>query len=537
MAFFKVLRNGENFQTQVNTSQFTWLFDCHCSFYGKNFRFASFKDSHKPLKLVVRHVDDVDSVFITNSKSIGAMLLKNTKIYLTKPVFEQILLKYEQLKNLTVSYDEMDENEITEKLFNNVQLSQEKYANVPLFFDKKILSSVKYNILKIDDINLEEFKNNVIFIKYNQIFELGDYVIQSMPCGTFLGWCNYRITFPNTKTMLILTSYSHKRRFSIEAAPIMSDYLLINRKYGDSFDSIKLFSKYIEEYALKVFLNVKPLLIPADFPTSFIEILVHILSIVEQTNVPITIVSEIFVKLDLLLNVHSEWLNNDFFTIAEPFPVRKYCNLRIVKSLKEVEMQKGFVFYCIEEYEMLKDRISDHFEVILVNNLRSDLQVSENMKHVNNLRKISQNEKYKFEYLPGIGFSNDNSMSTEKSTASFKSFNFKIESTDHEILSVYQGRLMKNDYFFIESEDPKDYIVVDSSLPVIGNSMIFYGDLKISDFEVVGKIVKRLVDKKIFLKDLLVDENPIFIDGWFVILSKKVKFRVLNTKQIECIHF
>ncbi|ELA41396.1 uncharacterized protein VICG_01637 [Vittaforma corneae ATCC 50505] len=480
MASFKVLRNGENSQVQVNTSQFTWLFDCHSSIYGKNFRFASFKDPHKPLKFVVRCLDDIDSVFITNSKSIGAMFLKNTKIYLTRPVFEQILLRYEQLKSLTVSYDGMNEEEIIEKFFSsdfNTPLkyikSDEKHADDHIALDQKIIDSVRYKIVQMDDIDLEEFKNNVIFIKYNQIVEFDDYVLQSVPCGTFLGWCNYQIIFPNTKSILILTSYSHKRRFSIEAAPIKADYLIINREYGDDFGPIELFSKYIREYALRASSSIKPLAMPVDLPTFFIEVLVHVLSVIDQTGVPITIVSEFFTKLDLLLNVHSEWLNNDFFSIAEPFPVRKYCNLRVVESLKEVEMHKNFVFFCIEQYEMVKDSISDNFEIVLINNSKAGLQALENVKHVSNSYKIPKNEKHQFECLPGVGLSNDNAALTKEAYASFKSFNFKIESTDHEILLGYQGCFVKDQYFFVESENSKDYIMVDSLLPIINELRSF----------------------------------------------------------------
>lgn len=548
MAIFRTLRSEENAQVQVNILQHTMLFDYHASIYGRNFRFPSFGDPNKPLKFVVRKFADVDTVFVTNSNSIGVLFLSHTKIYLTRPVFEQLMLRYEELKRLTITYDEMEHQEIIEKIFassrddENTSISElnNTFPDISNDFsfsienaliNKQVMHSYKYKIISIDEIDLDKLKKNVVFIKYNQLISMGEYSVQSVPCGTFIGWCCYKITFPNSISVMILTSYSQKRRFSIEAAPITADWLIINRRPCLGFDSIDALSEYIEQYARRP-TDARPLLIPVDLPTLFIEVLIHILSLVDPMNMPITIVSESFTKLDLLLNVHSEWLNKSFYSISEPFPVKKYGNLRVVESLRDVEMKKNFVFCNIEYYELIFDRVMEDFEVLMINDSHTGLRRADG---------IGKNEtRSEEEVLPGLSPCYTGNALTKKDTgaaSSFTNFNLKIEASDLEIMMAYKGKLVEKDVFYVESENPLEPVFVDSLLPVVDGSVILYGKLKISDVDFSGKIIKYVEDEKIFLKELMVDDIPIFIGGWFVILSKRLKFRPLNTKQIEYAYF
>ena len=112
---FKTPHNSKFKDVVVNTSSFTWLFDYNTGIYGVNFRIPSFEDPPKPLKFIVKNYVAIDSIFVSHSDSIGPLFLKNTKIYLTKPVYEQILSKYEEYKSLILSYDE----ENFDNLINN----------------------------------------------------------------------------------------------------------------------------------------------------------------------------------------------------------------------------------------------------------------------------------------------------------------------------------------------------------------------------------------------------------------------------------
>lgn len=572
MAIFKTLRNADNSEIEVKTSRLSLLFDHHSSIYGKNFRFASFEYPQKPLKFIVRQVKNIDAVFVTNSRSIGVLFLKNIKIYITRPVFEQILLRYEQLKSLIFHYDEIDNDEIVNNLkspsneeyldktidisdidnINNDQANNLKYPSNEEYLDKIInISDITYDkiinisdidainnnkitndqivdnlykIVKISDINIDKFKKNVVFIKYNQNIQLGDYEIQSISSGTFIGWCNFLLKFPNHQSLLLITSYSHKKRFSVQSPTVKTDFLLINRKYDDRPGSVDELTSCIKNYITDQSSSIKPLLIPIDLPTFFIEILFHTLSIADLTNIPITIVSEFFNKLDLLLNVHSEWLNNSFFSVPEPFPVRKYSNLKIIQSLKDIENIKNIVFCAQEQYEMLKNRINGCFEVLLINYGADVFPI--NSIHINNQKTNS------IASLPGIEEYSDRSLMNYS-----KSITLKIESTDQEILNRNNGILIKDNCFYINTESNNDSIVVDSLLPVINNRVVLWGNLIISDFESSNKIIKQLNDEKLFIKKLMEAESPIYINGWFVFTTKRIKFRMMNENQIECLYF
>lgn len=41
-----------------------------------------------------------------------------------------------------------------------------------------------------------------------------------LPAGTGIGWCNFKMLFQNGNSLTYLTSYSFKKRFSIEAPKI-----------------------------------------------------------------------------------------------------------------------------------------------------------------------------------------------------------------------------------------------------------------------------------------------------------------------------
>lgn len=557
MALIQKFENGPFSEIHLHTQDTTLLFDYHTSIYGTNFGFISFDKPKKPLKFVVKNIAEPDAVFVTSSSSIGILFLKNTKIYLTRPVFEQILLKYEQLKALNLSYDDLDEKEILEKYFpsqfkskifdENDDLTKIKRENknVAIEFDaskrneigvqEPPLSNSYYKICSINDINIEELMKNIVFIKYNQKVNLMNHSIQSLPSGTFIGWCNYKIKFPNQKEMLILTSYSSKRRFSVEATSVNCDYLIINRPSHSSFDSIETLSNYICQYANTNRKDIKPLLIPIDLPNFFIEILFHVLSIIGQKGVPITVVSRIFNKLDLLLNVHSEWLNRDFYSISEPFPVKKYVNFRIVNGLFDVEICKNFVFCSIEEYELYGEKIAPIFDFLLINKSAS-LHWSSPRE---NDTLISQEiVEYKIQSsLPGIETVFQDDFTDPITLLSTKAFNIKIESTNEDILSTYKGKLMTLDSFYIQTESAFYPVLIDSRLPVLNNSILLHGEIEITDKETPGVLLMNLKDKKISLSELLNEEVPVFADGWFIFKSIKIKFRLRNSKQIEFIKF
>lgn len=518
MAFIQKVRTGNLSQVKLNTLESTILFDFHSYIFGKNFSFVSFDSPMKPLKFIIRNSPCTDAVFVSSSNSIGVLFLRNTKIYLTRPVFEQILLKYEQLKSLTVSYDDLDDDEV-QKILKTPESRQESMADSTC------------TLVSINDVNIKKFKENVIFVRYNQIININQYSIQVLPSGTSIGHCNYQITFPNMRKLLILSSYSSKRRFSIEAAPVKSDYLLINRDLNSNFDSIDLLTAFIKKYVKDSSENILPVLIPVDFTTFFIELLFHILSIVDYSGVQITIISNVFTKLDLLLNVHSEWLNSDFFSISEPFPVRKYRNLKVVNSFSGIEPMRNLVFCSMEYFELIKSRIASEFDVLLVN--------SNACSHMEGFRSKKWNrKKQEPDSLPGIGFVQNDAVSDNgQPISSVKYFNLKTEATDEEILANFTETIIDENAVYIPSESEFEDIFVDSRLPVLQNTILLSGKLEKTDFYVQNIVQTVLLDQKTFLRELLDEESSVYVSGWYVIPKKKIKFRAINSKQIEFVNF
>lgn len=531
MAFLQKIRIGDLSQVKLNTLESTILFDFHSHIFGKNFSFVSFDCPKKPLKFILRKFPYLDSVFVTSSNSIGVLFLKDTKIYLTRPVFEQILLKYEQLKDLSVSYDDLDENEIRNLLKNTNNTNNSTNTDIFSVYHNTTVLDVSnlYTVVSINDVNIKKFKENVIFVRYKQIININQYSIQVLPSGTSIGHCNYQITFPNTKKLLVLSSYSLKRRFSIGAAPIESDYLIINRKMDHNFDSIDLLTAFIKKYVKDKSKDEVPLIIPVDFTTFFIELLFHILSLVDYSGVQITIVSNIFTKLDLLLNVHSEWLNNDFFSISEPFPVRKYSNLKIENSFSGIEPTRNLIFCNMEYFELIKHRIDSGFDVLLVNG----------MTYTAGFKSIKRQKiDIESEGLPGIEIAQSdlfagNSLLSPSTTC----FNLKIEASDEEILSSFTGTVIKEDSAYIVSESEFEEVFVDSRLSVLGNNILLSGTLEKTDFYVQNIVQTTLLDAKPFLKKLLEEDTAIFISGWYVLPKKMIKFRSIGENQIEYVYF
>ena len=335
------------------------------------------------------------------------------------------------------------------------------------------------------------------------------YSVQSRPCGTYIGWCYYTIKFPDTKTVSIVTSFSSKRRFSIEAFPIDSDYLILNRQSSATdYQSITELTKFLRDYSTRT----RPLLIPTVFQTFFIEILFHTLSVVEPLDIPISVFSPIFKKLDVLLNVQSEWLNRDFFTISEPFPVQKYPKFKVLGSLNEIEKSKNLVFCSYEFFDLNKESILDKFDVLFINPECDRLSVSQEMKVVNNNDDV----------LPGLKYMWD--------TPEFDIFKIKIETSNEELKQQYKGIIKESDAFFIEGDVSNDFILVNSNLTVIGNSLLLSGQLVNSDFETPTCIERVLKDEKPTIKQYLEEETPIFCENWYYLLEKGIKFRINNGK-------
>lgn len=654
MPLFETFKVGDNYDTLMNTASSTWLFDYNVEVLSQGFaksfdekcgdgcKFGKNRNSgtsstqkkafqkDKKLYFVLKKYVAVDSVFVSSSNSLGVLFLKNTKIFITRPVYEQIILRYEEIMeinrslapeveldssrcsgirddsafvndkhefetldfqtctNQPRSYDYLVEKrgkvDTGEKLKTKKQKLSNKEENLTINnkdditktdfqkstdshyllcteTDEDSIESQIANIFNIDrhtilfedndcfvvsfdNVSLENFKKNVIFIRNFHTIEKEGYLVESVPAGTFIGCCNYKVTFPNKKSILILNSYSSKRRFSIEAPKIDSNFLLLAKNSSSlRFESVHLLSVLFKEYCKSSSINLYslgiesfrlsqvksldcslPILITVNFQTFFIEILFHILSIVEPYGLEISIISPIYTQLETLLNIQSEWLNKDFFSISEPFPLKQYGKIKVVEKLSEIEGNKRIVFCSNEYYSINKSKIFG-CTVLKLDTGRGyrDTLINEDEHLTTDSVEISDLARYK--------------KTLQVETVPVIYFNLKIENTDEEIVQDFKGDLIKKSQTFLDGENDVDFISVNSNLTVYDGRVVLNGDLFISDFDNPKGIEKIFKDKKADVKNLLSKEQPIYIDGWYYLVESNVKFKIHEeTIEIENIN-
>lgn len=511
MVLLEKYRTGKLSQVQVVSVHATVLFDCQAPLYGKNHRLPSFKEHASHTKFVVRNFSDLDCVFVSSSLSFGVFFLRCAKIYMTEPVYEQLLLRYEEYRDMPTVYDELAPEDVCQE-----------------YFDES-LSSDEYDVVPLDLVDIKEFSKHVVIVKYNQVVCIGSLRVQPLPSGTFIGWCNYRMEFDNGETVMLLFSYSARRRFSTEAPPIDTDYLLICRSEVEPENQVSDFSGFITDYVKGSSRRI--LVVPTDLETLFIEVIFHVLSLVEDEGVQVTIVSPIFRKLDLLLNIQNEWLNRNLLNISEPFPLKKYRNLCVLSSIFDIRDGEKNIVFCGHRYwELLRHRsMFRDSETVYINCESGHGALPDADEGVKRFRPCQSNE----ECLPGIAYKCDG---IERSWVRERAFKLKMESIDEEILSGYKGRVLHTPEY-LHSERPTCTILVDSRLPVLNGRLLLTGTLVITDFDDPGRVAMTLEDRPCFLREILENDVPVSVDGWFYCRNSRIKFRLRGSDQIEYSHF
>lgn len=515
---------------QINSIDSTLMFDCYSPIYGKNFTMSSFEKPAKSLEFIMKDFKNLDSVFISSSLSFGCFFLKNTKIYITRPVYEQLIIKYNELMNLSVSYDTLTVEEALNYYFSNSGNHSLDSVFHTHFNDDSVScnDNVSYKIFSITEIDLEKFKRSVVFVKYNQVIKLNSIDVIAQPSGSYIGWCNYKIHFSNSKSLLILSSYSKKRRFSIEASDIISDYLIINRLKIPNNHEIKEFSSFINDYIESQ--TNKNIIIPLDLSYSFIEVLFHILYLVENSSLPITVISPSFKQLDLMLNIQSEWLNKDFFSISEPFPIRKYSNLKNLADFASFNEVKNIVFCDFLYYRILKDRNFFKKNEILLLNFYEDEFLKKTTKQNDVFLEMPKRLKVEedSDFLPGI---------TEAKEGSLQYFDLRIETPDEEILKEYSGKCLNSQFIgnilTLETESTYEIVYLDPMTEILNKSIVLNGKLTISDKNTKGKIRINLENENTAISNLLKNDKLVFIDGCYYLFNSKVKLKFKNEDQIR----
>lgn len=292
--------DGSRQQTTLTmmTRHETIQFDYPAMLYGINLRPPSFNSIQKPLKLIVGETVNVDRLFVFGSESIGILFIdKDMDIYITQPVYEQILANYYSLLELRVSYDDIPD---LYKFENNVRIVD---LNCP---------------------NFEQLKKNVRFITYNEEIILNELSIKCKSSGVHVGWCTFVCSF-DSKTVHISNKLTSRRKFGIRYENIKVDYdININdvqpNKYSiDDFNSIVA--------------NSKTLVIACDIPTTGVDLLFHLPFLFKKNavKVPISVQFKNFKEYINNLSNHTDWLEH-------PINIQNiFDNVSFVEDIRQIK--------------------------------------------------------------------------------------------------------------------------------------------------------------------------------------------------------
>lgn len=486
---------GDHSFAHVRTPQKSFCLDYHSVLHGQSHRYPSLSDPPKPLKFKVPNIPPVSCVFVSSSKSIGCLFLDpEVTVYCTKPVCDQLLLMHEEYQTVPISYSEDEE-----------------------------ATNDAFQIRLITEIDIDAFKKRVILLKYFQQINLNTTIVTAVPAGTHIGWANYTLCFPNRKTLTYLSSYSHKRRFAMEAAPIASDYLLLCRPQMSGHSTLAEFTNFLLRFVpsrggqpvrwpgispnqtLNEPTAAPTLVFPVNIPTSFVEIFFHVLSVLEHSSVPIYVISPIFSRLEQLINIQSEWLNRAFCALAEPFPMRQYPALHCFPDFNHHFLDAPKVVFCsafqyglFSRHELFPNQI----EVLITGN--SD-----------------RTEPGQAEPLQAGA-----------STQARVSFRVRMESADSEILSNYQGTVLAGDLLLVPSENPNSIVYFNKNLNVIDGLMFVSGTLENTDLVRDSACVLSVREEKCWLSTLIETSEYKIIGEWVVFPKERVKYKCLDNHQI-----
>lgn len=529
MAFIRKHKLLEEQFFQVLTEHDNMLLDYNSIIYGRNHRLPSFGNPPKPIKFVVKIVDNINQLFVTTAESPGCFFIKGSvKIYCTNPVYEQIILKYEEYRRLSVTYDEECE------LFEDIRIENNEF----------VVKNERYRIHSIEDIDIDEFKKKIHFISYNEVIKLYSVSVVGMQPGTFLGCVNYRLIFGNGSVLYYLTSYSVNTRFSCESAKIECDYIIINRKASIKENQLRLFSDLLRNFCIRMDDSVdNTLVIPLPLETLFIEILLHTLSVVHSYNIPIFVVSPLYKKVELLVNIQSEWLNSTVCMSEEPFPIREYHQLyhidRFNHDYREASGRNNKIIFCSDLLYRYKNK---------VNIFKKQLDILINHKSNDNFnRKDNYNFNLSDESPGSKGKSvldNMNEISDEYLAKLDKKYNsnkfydivgcnIKIESSNDEILALTNAVIISDDTFFFKSSADYVDMIMDGSLFNIKDKLFVFGDFLFTDKFSDNQFKIYIKKKHSLLKKLLEKRNYIVIGNSIIFPKERLKWNIINNYKIE----
>ncbi|ELQ75451.1 hypothetical protein THOM_1592 [Trachipleistophora hominis] len=315
MPAIKFTRCKENSFLSMDLHNDRIQFDYPAEIYGKNHRIGD-----KPILIKVKPVN-AKKIFISSNNALGIFFMKkNVPIYITRPVYEQLVLRLRELQGYLVNYD--DEHD-------------------------------KTDLRSVNDANITKAERNIIFITYNEITYFDTFMVEAVSSNTFLGWSNFILHVQNRKLAYVST-FSLKGRISFKMEPTKLHVIIYNQRqintHGHNLDD---FLRICQDDMIKI--------IPIDMSSMFLELFLFLLNTTRDMNIRICVVSSIYTAINRIVNGCGKWLNKKFrIEQHDPLPLIiknvTYCDdLAGVNELDD----DSIVFCTKEEFDVTNNSIDN----------------------------------------------------------------------------------------------------------------------------------------------------------------------------------
>lgn len=310
----------------LKTKNFNAFLDFKAILYGKNHKFPTFKCQKKTTKFIINktNLSNIDTLFVT-TPNIGILFSPVKHIYITKPVYLTLLMLYEEYSSMQYYYEE-------HHISNNQK------------------------IVELTNIDIEKFKQKLIFINYHQLLYEPGVKIQVCLTGVGLGWVNYKFEFENQANVTYITSYSIENKLYLSSDKLNSQYCLLNindqisihddtfsetikkTKYTsianckltksvlehiDSNDLNDMISISLKQYIYNEFLSNDTIIFQYDISMNFIEIILYIAYVSKILQINLYIIMKSYNIFNTQINSLYDWINIQHIEIFNSFLYEK----------------------------------------------------------------------------------------------------------------------------------------------------------------------------------------------------------------------
>ncbi|ELA47414.1 hypothetical protein VCUG_01065 [Vavraia culicis subsp. floridensis] len=450
-------------------------FDYPAEIYGKNHRIGD-----KPILVKVKAVN-AKKIFVSSNDALGIFFLKkDVPIYVTKPVYEQLVLRLKDLQGYLVHYDEEGE---------------------------------KADLYDVNEVDIARTERNVIFVTYNEIIYFDAFMVEVVSSNTFLGWCNF-ILHIQKKRLAYISTFSLKGRISFKMAPTNLHMIILNQHKINIHElGLDDFLQVCQDNAIKI--------IPVDVSSMFLELFLFLLNTTKDMSIQICVVSPFYMEINRAVNGCGKWLNKKFkIDQHDPLPL-SIKNVTCYNALSDISgLEDNSIVFCTkEEFDITNNSIDScaYYRELIERMDKKTYETDEDDKQLKSMRTNEENT------------SDENSEEDER----IKNIRAVFNSTDKNVLidfviaSILKGDTVKAKHLFnrkyvvlnvMNYDMESDYAFNLNLCSTIPEMRSFYGN----------PVIASNMDSNLEGNDVFMTNEEIY-----VIDIPKIDYYVYNIKNVE----